>query len=207
MTIAGDARVSEEALPGGIPGPNAPVPPVAQFTGTLTISDPEGGPFTLQAALPTQTFTSGGVAVVWTASADGSSLVGRAGTTDVATLTLSPSTSQYQFTLLQPIDHIGGNGAPVDSLAYSFQLTARDPDGLTSTPQTLTVQIADDTPGQAQPLAFTAPVTNVDTNVMVILDVSGSMGQSAGHRAAAIHPAAGGHPVDQQAARSLRRTR
>ncbi|WP_418315391.1 Ig-like domain-containing protein [Piscinibacter sakaiensis] len=173
LAVQGVAAVSEEALPGGIPVPGTT--PVSTFTGNLTITDPEGGPFTLQAALPTQNFTSGGTAVVWTRSADGQTLTGRAGTETVATLKLDATANTYTFTLFKPLDHLV-SGNPTDSLAYTFQLTATDPGGLVSPPATLSVAIADDTPGVATPLTLVAPVTGVDTNVMFVLDVSGSMG-------------------------------
>ncbi|MEO8279611.1 MAG: type I secretion C-terminal target domain-containing protein, partial [Ideonella sp.] len=173
LTVLGNAAVSEEALPGGIPA--AGTTPVSTFTGNLAIADPEGGPFTLQAALPTQSFTSGGAAVVWTTTASG--LEGRAaGTNDlVANLQLNPTNSTYTFTLFKPLDDFSPTGQPTDSLSYTFQLTATDSGGHVSAPAVLSVAIADDTPGVATPLALVAPVTNVDTNVMVILDVSGSM--------------------------------
>ena len=176
LTLSGNAAVSEEALPGGIP--TAGTTPVSTFTGTFSVTDPEGGPFTLQAALPTQAYKSGGVDVVWTSINNGLTLEGRTGPGAaglVATLNLLPAQSQYQFTLFKPLDDFNAAGAPVDSLTYTFSLTATDPGGHVSTPAILSVAIADDTPGVATPLALVAPVTGVDTNVMFVLDISGSM--------------------------------
>ncbi len=186
LAVAGNTGVSEEALQGGIVTPGTS--PVSKVSGALTVTDPEGGPYTFTVQQPPQAFKSGGNAVMWgspVTSADGTvTLEGRtsvaAGNVLIATLKLLPTQSQYEFELFKPLDDYDPAGNPVGSLTYSFQLSVTDSTGLISTPATLSVAIADDTPATALPIPREAPVTDVNSNVMLILDVSTSMNQASG---------------------------
>ncbi|WP_296743607.1 DUF5801 repeats-in-toxin domain-containing protein, partial [Mesorhizobium sp.] len=91
--------------------------------------------------------TSGGQQVVVTASADGLTVTGMAGSTVVFTLHVTdPVTGAYTFTQKAPIDHpdINESGA-ADALRLVFDFTVTDGDGDTST-SWVQVDIRDDAP-------------------------------------------------------------
>src|SRR5262249_38584098 len=99
--------------------------------------------------------TSGGVAITWSASADGLTLTGsvasgpHAGGT-VATLTITDvSTGAYKFEQLGAIDHpdAGVNGSEVndsDKVQLNFGYTIKDAVGPDTATGTLKVSIGDD---------------------------------------------------------------
>ncbi|WP_207793503.1 DUF5801 repeats-in-toxin domain-containing protein [Pseudomonas lopnurensis] len=65
------------------------------------------------------------------------------------------TTPAYQFTLLRPLDHIDGTGAPIDDIALDFVgILVTDRDGDTVETQ-FTVTVLDDTPDDTQPKQVT----------------------------------------------------
>ncbi len=85
------------------------------------------------------TLTSGGVAVVVTATANG--YVGMAGATEVFNITIHPVTGAYTFNLLEGLDHsVGGN-----NILLTFGAEIVDYDGDTD-PADIVIKIKDDQP-------------------------------------------------------------
>ncbi|WP_414863416.1 DUF5801 repeats-in-toxin domain-containing protein, partial [Pseudomonas chlororaphis] len=89
--------------------------------------------------------SSGGVALVY--SVVGDTLTAKAGAVDVFTFSLS-ATGDYNFTLLQPLDHPAGNDENDITLNLGTLLKATDKDGdtVTATAEKLVITVDDDTP-------------------------------------------------------------
>ena len=170
------ASVSEEGLPGGVAdntGSPTDTTNAKTVSGTMTASDPDGNAitgWTLEA--PTTALTSGGVAVTWTGNGT-QTLTATAGSVTVGTLTIS-NTGAYTFTLNAPLDHPVANAE--DVIALNFKALASD--GRANGTGTLTINVEDDSPSAA--VAQTQTATAVDSNVMVILDMSTSMNTTDG---------------------------
>ena len=171
-TLTAEARsVSEEGLSDGLID-NVGSPDTtnsASVSGTVQFVDKEGSAassWSLQA--PADALTSGGVPVIWTASANGQTLTGTAGGATVATLSIDGS-GNYSFVLSKPLDHPTANVE--DNLPLNF--TVRASDGQVTSATTLTINVEDDSPSSAQ--AQAQLTTSTDANIMVILDRSSSM--------------------------------
>ncbi|RKT61880.1 T1SS-143 domain-containing protein/predicted secreted protein (type I secretion substrate), partial [Azonexus fungiphilus] len=162
-------RLSEEALPGGVLDDtgNTDQSNVAVFDGNLTITDPDSSSFTISLTAPSETLTSGGVQITWSGGSNGADLVGMAGTTEVVRVSMSNS-GAYKVTLSAPVDH---PAAGEDTLSLNVGVTVSDGVGSTST--TLNVVIEDDAPTASQQTTNVA--VSQDTNVLLVLDLSGSM--------------------------------
>ncbi len=152
----GTALVSEEALPTG----NADSPPdptdVTVFTGTIAVSDPDAGDtLTVTLGAPATALTSGGVAIVWTVSADGHTLTGTAGAAGPTVVTVAINDAgAYTVTLLAHLDHPAGAGE--NTLDFVVPVTVTDShDAFVTT--TLTVTVEDDIP-QATAAVLTGSV-------------------------------------------------
>ncbi|MCP5422565.1 MAG: retention module-containing protein [Chromatiaceae bacterium] len=172
--------VSEEGLFGGLHDDNPlgiDTTDSSSVTGSMNLFDPDGDAISsVTLSAPADgAFTSGGVAVTWSGSGT-STLTASAGGTPVATLTIDNAGS-YTFDLLAPLDHVGDAGQEgVLSLGFGVDVTAN---GQTSSlPAALTIQVEDDSPAQIDPGSATVAV--IDTNLLVILDVSGSMSANDG---------------------------
>jgi T1SS-143 domain-containing protein len=103
---------------------------------TLTPLDSAGNPLVL---------TSGGVALTYTITLNddgGQTLVAKAGSKVIFTVTLDADSTSYTFDLEGPLDHRGSNDG---SLAISFQFTATDADGDPAT-GSFSLTIVDDAP-------------------------------------------------------------
>ena len=87
----------------------------------------------------------------------------------MATLTIDLG-GNYDFTLLKPIDHATANVE--DDRTLDFGVVASD--GTLSATGILTINVEDDAPPPIAPITETLAITN--TNLMLVLDVSGSMG-------------------------------
>ena len=145
VTPGAAAVVSEEGLPNGIPDSlpliidttNSPT-----ATGTITASDVDTGDvLTMTLGTPTTPLTSGGVAIAWTLEDANHTLVGRAGTTPIITVTITDA-GVYTVTLTGPVDHPIANRE--DILTFSVPVNVSD--GQTTTPTSLSITIEDDTP-------------------------------------------------------------
>ena len=169
--------VSEEGLPNGVPDT---LPDILDTTnsptanGTITASDADGDPLTMTLGAPNTPLTSGGVTIAWTLQNGGHTLVGKAGATTIITATITDA-GAYTMTLTGPIDHPLANQE--DNKTFAVPVTVSD--GHTTTPTTLSVTIEDDSP-KAEPVEVSVVPTDSKTNVMLILDLSGSMDTSSG---------------------------
>ncbi|TCJ17987.1 retention module-containing protein [Parasulfuritortus cantonensis] len=84
----------------------------------------------------------------------------------------------YQYTLTHPVDNDSQAGADGDHYVDQIAVSVSDVDG-DSAASSLNVNILDDAPS-AQPISVDAGVQSVNTNLLVILDVSGSMNDASG---------------------------
>ncbi|MDZ7857471.1 immunoglobulin-like domain-containing protein [Sphaerotilus sp.] len=166
----GSATLSEEGLAGGLPD-SATETRATQATGTLQFSDVDSPSlrFTLEA--PTGLYASGGKALVW--SGDGSAehpLLGTAGGQVVLRATIDGQ-GRYTVELQGPLDHPVRNTEDTLTLSLGVQVS----DGESSSMATLDVTVRDDSP---TPFCTTrcADLHVVQNNLLITLDVSGSMG-------------------------------
>ncbi|RRS03038.1 type I secretion C-terminal target domain-containing protein, partial [Aquabacterium soli] len=171
VLVAQTAAVSEEGLAGGLAdntGAPSDTTNASTVSGTIAASDPDGATpsnWTLEA--PTTVLTSGGAAVTWTGNGT-QTLTATAGGVTVGTLTINNS-GGYTFTLKAPLDHPVANAE--DVLPLNF--TVRASDGQLTSSTTLTINVEDDAPSAAVPQ--TRDTSGIDSNIMVILDMSTSM--------------------------------
>ncbi|WP_405278078.1 VCBS domain-containing protein [Cobetia sp. Ld8] len=168
-----EGRVSEEGLEGGIADSDAAdgftdTTDSTTVTGTVSVSNVDSDSVSLVLTEPATAITSGGSAVTWSGSGTQSLVATDADGNEVATVTIDDSGS-YTFTLSQAVDH-SEDGE--DVLSLDFGVLATDSEGASST-GTLTIGIEDDAPEQQDSQSFSS--TLVDTNLTIILDVSGSM--------------------------------
>jgi T1SS-143 domain-containing protein len=165
-------NLSEEGLTGGIADTTgiSDTTNATVFSGNLAITDVDSSSFTINLTAPAAALTSGGVAVTWTGGVGGAPLVGSAGGDEVIRLQVS-NTGAYTVTLSGPVDHATAGVEDVRSLAFGVSVS----DGLSpAATTTLTVNIEDDSPFMgSQHQAVT--LLPQDTNLMIMLDVSGSM--------------------------------
>ena len=147
-------------------------------TGQLVFADIDGGDTVAVSRLIAPTgLTSGGVPLIWELSANGLVLEGRLPPTEsplgslVIRVESTPSGS-YTATLSLPIDH-AGTGEDSRDLTFGVAVS----DGTTETLSTLTVRVEDDAPLPIP--AMNSMVALQNTNLMIVMDVSGSMGWSA----------------------------
>ena len=169
--------VSEEGLLGGLAdtsGNPSDTTNLATGSGTISIVDPDSVE-TVSLVAPATALSSGGVSVVWTLSNAGHTLVGTAGAAgpEVLRATITDG-GAYTVTLSKAIDHVSGNGENISTLSIGVRAT----DGVATTQGTLTVNIEDDAP-TAIAGTQTVVLPSQDTNIMLILDVSGSMSDDA----------------------------
>jgi Mg-chelatase subunit ChlD len=177
-TPTASASVSEEGLIAGladVTGSPADTTNATVITGSLSIYDPDGSAPTVSLSWPgtPPALTSGGVAVSWT-GAGTNTLVGSAGGAEVVRIAITDN-GNYTVTLSKAIDHATANAE--DVLGFDVQVSATD--GVATTTGTLTVNIEDDSTAVGN-LTQAVTVPQQDTNLMIILDVSGSMDQSSG---------------------------
>ncbi len=178
------AAVSEEGLAGGNPD-TAEVSDTtnsATYSGTIAVADADGDALSVTLSTPVVSLTSNGQAVTWTGGGT-QTLVGSAGGAEVIRIGINNS-GQYSVTLSKPVDHPQANAE--DLLSFNVGVTASDT--VQTGTGTLTIQIEDDAPfAFAQTRAI--DVAQQDTNLMVILDVSGSMTSGSVDRLAAARTA------------------
>ena len=174
------ANVSEEGLTGGL-SDNLPAgidtTDSTTASGTVNIFDPDGDPITsvTLVAPPDGTYTSGGSAVSWSGSGT-SLLTGTANGVTVASLSID-NAGNYQFELMAPLDHVGDAGQEgVLQMGFGVSATAG---GLTTTaPAAISINVEDDAPAVIAPT--TELLATLDSNVLIMLDVSGSMSEPDG---------------------------
>ncbi len=176
--------VDEEGLAGGIIG-GVEDDDGAATTASGSLGYDYGndgfGSFTwLPDGLPT--ITSGGQAVEYQVSPNGQVLTAQivGGGQPVFTVTLTnPATGAFQFQLFKPLDHAAPLSGSVEN-NLNFQFDYEMVDGNGSTAQgVLEISVDDDSP-LAQDLSQSREASgDVNTNLLIVLDVSGSMNDPA----------------------------
>ena len=143
------------------------------FNGRISITDADSSSFTVTLTAPTLAVTSGGQAIVWTGDGTGT-LIGHVGSASGAQALSIQIDNQgsYSVKLSLPLDHAlqGEGAAGEDVLALGVGVSVSD--GTHTSTTTLVVNVEDDAP-VAHSDALTA--TAVRTNLLITLDVSGSM--------------------------------
>ncbi|MBF4991570.1 retention module-containing protein [Methylophilus sp. QUAN] len=164
VTLDASASVSEDGLPNGLldSGPSNVI-----ASGSMGISDPNGDLKSVTLTEPTTTYTSGGTTITWSGNNTGT-LIGSANGKEVIRVTID-SKGDYAVQLSGPIDHpVAGQE---DTLAIKFGVNANDADSTTK--GSITVNVSDDAPTATNQ---TVTATNsANTNLMITLDISGSM--------------------------------
>jgi len=110
--------------------------------------------------------------VTWIGSGT-QSLTGYANGEAVATISIDDS-GNYQFDLLASLDHANPNGE--DTLDIDFGVVSSD--GNATDTGVLRIVVEDDSPEEITPQSD--ELAMIDTNLMIVLDVSGSMDQASG---------------------------
>ncbi|MBB1600751.1 tandem-95 repeat protein [Variovorax sp. UMC13] len=183
VSVTAGGTLYEEGLPDGIHSGPAPA---TVTTGTLSIADGDTGtvPSDLTVSLvgPAGS-TSGGQPVVWSWNASTTTLTGTTTVDGISTQVMSIQvgpvsqtgagnfTAVYTATLTGAIDHPASGE---DALSLNFAATVSD--GVNTSPvANIVVTVQDDAPVLGDG-AMTVNVEPLQTNLMVILDLSGSMG-------------------------------
>ncbi len=170
---SGPAAVSEEGLLGGNPDNQGSPDTVntKEATGQFSISDADGDKVSLTLSGPGG-MTSGGVAITWSGSGTATDpLIGKAGNTPILTATIDDQ-GHYKVTLQGPVDHPNPNAE--DVLSVNLQVQASD--GHSTSTAALNVLIEDDSPlSGAQVMQVDSSTGTQNTNLMLIVDTSGSM--------------------------------
>jgi hypothetical protein len=161
------SSVSEEGLTNGIVDTIGTTDTTNSVTNTgqFTVSNATG----VTMAVPSGIYTAGGTTITWALTNGNQTLTGSAGAQTVMTVTID-NAGNYTTTLLAPIDH--ANNAAEDVRTIDIPITATN--GVATAPTTLTVSVEDDAPS-ATNTASSVTLPNVNTNIQLILDVSGSM--------------------------------
>ncbi|MBN2817221.1 MAG: tandem-95 repeat protein, partial [Campylobacterales bacterium] len=177
--LGATARVSEEGLTQGLQddeGANIgdDTTNATVTTGTLSFADIDGDSLTAAIAAPTETFTSGGETIVWSGSGT-ATLTGSVNGNTVITVEITDQqTGTYKVNLLAPIDH------PVnsveDTLTLGFDVTVSD--GVDTSNATLNVVVEDDM-AFAGDIVKSVEIPQQNTNLLFMIDTSGSMGWDA----------------------------
>ncbi|MCF6207110.1 MAG: Ig-like domain-containing protein, partial [Sulfurovum sp.] len=181
-TISDDQtiHVSEEGLAGGIADTTGTqdTTDTTVVTGQFTVDDANGDTLNVTASV-SGNYTSNGEAINWTWDEATQTLTGATASKTVMTVAID-DTGAYTATLLGPIDH--PDTTTEDTLAIPVTITVDD--GTTdsngnarTSSSTLNVTVEDDSPETTSTTEEIA-LPSVNTNVQLILDVSGSMSDS-----------------------------
>ncbi|MBS1162053.1 MAG: tandem-95 repeat protein, partial [Proteobacteria bacterium] len=144
--------------------------------GTVPVSDADGDSVTVTLSAPTTAITSAGTVLTWSGTGTGH-LVGSVGSTEIIDVSIDNG-GNYTVHLLGAIDQASGGGENI--LTANFGVNVSDGTQTTSNPTAITVNIEDDAP-QSQPVTNAVVGTStVDSNLMFVLDLSGSMDSDSG---------------------------
>ncbi|WP_211455748.1 Ig-like domain-containing protein [Comamonas sp. PE63] len=173
-------HVAEEALVGGIKDdPSSTTTAAGKITFTDADKTPDINTFSLEIEGPADgSITSGGVAVTWSWDASSSTLTGMAGAKEVMTVKVGALTevggkyeASYTVTLKGPVDHATGSGE--NKLDLDFKAIVHD--GKQDSEIGFTVEVKDDVPALSDDAELAINLAKLQTNVMIVLDLSGSM--------------------------------
>ncbi|WP_421224062.1 Calx-beta domain-containing protein, partial [Aeromonas enteropelogenes] len=181
LAISGQVQLSEEGLAGALPDSQGSVDTTNNVvaSGKLVVQDADSSQVSVTLNGPTG-LTSGGSAITWSMS--GQTLIGSANGKPVLEVKLTPPDAtgkgewSYQVTLKGPVDHpVAGQE---DTLR--FELDVNVSDGQSVTTGKLPITIEDDSPMVVTPQAGHIDGSGIQTNLMLIVDVSGSMDYASG---------------------------
>jgi len=170
------ARVSEEGLLDGITdttGENTgdDTTDLTVYTGTIA-TDIDSDILNISLSEPTQSITSNGVTLTWNGVGT-DTLVGSANGVDIINVSVT-SSGDYTVTLLGPVDH--PNNSVEDILSLDVGVTVDD--GVNpAVSSNLNIVIEDDMP-TANDIVHDVVIPPQTTNLLLILDKSGSMGNT-----------------------------
>ncbi|WED77626.1 retention module-containing protein [Aeromonas allosaccharophila] len=183
VITATSVAVSEEGLSGGLidatdfraQDTNLDSTNDTSVSGQLAISDANGDTIqSVKLVAPTERITSGGTDIKWTVSADGMTLTGKMGSNGTTAVTVTiDKQGNYNVTLFKPLDHVNADNVE-GRLAINVGVEASD--GKATGTGTLTIQVEDDKPVVTDGSAV-LKMTVQPTNLMLVLDVSTSMGE------------------------------
>ncbi|MGG5870978.1 retention module-containing protein [Pseudomonas peli] len=164
------ALLDDDALPGGLAGGTGDDTNGANTNGTLSFTYGADG------AGSVQWLTTGNPSG-FTYELSGSNLLVKQGATTVLTVTLNSATGAYNVTQNAPIMHQPGAAENNQAFTLNYSVTDKDGDQAIGS---LSINVDDDSPvakdidrsGQAN--------VGLKTNLMVVLDVSGSMDDGSG---------------------------
>lgn len=96
------------------------------------------------------------------------------------TLAVNTTTGAYEFALLAALDHPSGDDAAFSEgiIPLDFEYTVSGPGGVTT--GSLTIDVRDDRPDLDDISVQTQDATTLSSNIVVVLDRSGSMGEDPG---------------------------
>lgn len=166
--------VSEEGLLGGLADSTGIVDTgnSTLASGNMNLQDIDGNShLSLTLLAPTQPLFSLGQPVVWQGS-ETQLLTAMVGQTEVATVSIN-NQGEYQVKLLQAFQH---SGLGEDLLSFDVGVRLSQ-DNQADSLYSLTVNIEDDSPIA---ISTARDVALIDSNLMIALDVSGSMNQQSG---------------------------
>ncbi|UVM57381.1 retention module-containing protein [Pseudomonas sp. B21-012] len=161
----GELTVYEKNLSDG----TSPDSPALTQSGTFTVTAPDG----------LQSLTVGGISVVSGGVVNGFPQSGTTPLGNSITITgYNPATGvvSYTYTLLDNENHPNANG--INNLNESINVVATDTDG-SSANATIDVKIVDDVPNAVGAERSVTP-GQVDSNLLLVIDVSGSMNEASG---------------------------
>ncbi|WP_375211614.1 Ig-like domain-containing protein, partial [Aquabacterium sp.] len=163
-----------------------------EASGHITVTDVDNSSLTLTLSGPSG-LTSGSKPISWTGDGSaGNPLVGSADGKPILTATIDAS-GNYKVTLSGPIDHAGA-GEDVRSIS----LTVKASDGQAVGTGTLTLNVEDDAPlSGSQTVQVNAVSAAQNTNLMLIIDTSGSMDARLSDQSASSIKAALKNLIDQ----------
>ncbi len=173
VVAAGTASVSEEGLVAGLADTlgTSDTTNATSSSGRLAMADPEGTALTaVHLIAPTDALTSGGQTITWRGAGTLSDPL--RGITDgkpVINASIDAN-GNYKVDLLAPIDHPNRGGEDARTITFGVSVS----DGQLTSTSSLTVSVEDDAPG-FDPAARSATAGLVNTNLLIVLDTSGSM--------------------------------
>jgi T1SS-143 domain-containing protein len=172
-----DATVSEEGLANGnrdIDGNPTDDTNLTTFSGTYSATDFDGDALNATIVNPPTGLTSGGVALSFASSNGGQTLTGSTGGNDVIRIDVA-NDGTYNVTLLGPLDHMSGGAENLLNFDVGLQIS----DGISAVTQNLNITVEDDSPISGD-VYQSLVIPQQNTNLMFIIDTSGSMGWNAG---------------------------
>ncbi|WP_042021748.1 immunoglobulin-like domain-containing protein [Aeromonas sobria] len=182
VITAASVAVSEEGLASGLvdttdfrgQSTNLDSTNDISVSGKLAISDANGDTIqSVKLVAPTESFTSGGSPIKWSVSTDGLMLTGKVGDNGPTAVTVTiDKQGNYNVNLFKPLDHVNADNVE-GRLAINVGVEVSD--GKLTGTGTLTIQVEDDRPVVVTPQTAHIEGAGIQTNLMLIVDVSGSM--------------------------------